>query len=110
MTLQKLMRPIIGSMFVLLVFGFTHALLGQAVNGTLLGTVTDSTGAAIANAQVTATLTSTGAIHQSTTNASGNYTFPGMQPGIYTTHRQCKRLQEGRAAKHHSPRRCVASC
>ena len=84
MTLQKLMRPIIGSMFVLLVFGFTHALLGQAVNGTLLGTVTDSTGAAIANAPVTATLTSTGAVHQTTTNASGNYTFPGMQPGSYT--------------------------
>ena len=84
MTLQKLMRPIIGSMFVLLVFGFTQALLGQAVNGTLLGTVTDSTGAAIANAQVTATLTSTGAVHQTTSNASGNYTFPGMQPGSYT--------------------------
>ena len=84
MTLQKLMRPIIGSMFALLVFGFTHALLGQAVNGTLLGTVTDSTGAAIANAQVTVTLTSTGAIHQSITNGSGNYTFPDMQPGVYT--------------------------
>jgi hypothetical protein len=84
MTLQKLMRPIIGSLFVLLVFGFTHALLGQAVNGTLLGTVTDSTEAAIANAQVTALLTSTGAEHQTTTNASGNYTFPDMQPGIYT--------------------------
>lgn len=84
MTLQKLMRPIIGSLFALFVFGFTHALLGQAVNGTLLGTVTDSTGAAIPNAQVTATLTSTGAIHQSNTNGSGNYTFPDMQPGIYT--------------------------
>ncbi len=84
MTLRKMMRPIIGSIFVLLVLGFSHALLGQAVNGTLLGTVSDSTGAAIANAQVTATLTSTGAIHQSTTNGSGNYTFPDMQPGMYT--------------------------
>jgi hypothetical protein len=70
--------------FALLVLGFSQVLLGQAVNGTLLGTVTDSTDAAISNAQVTATLTSTGAIHQSTTNASGNYTFPDMQPGIYT--------------------------
>ena len=84
MTLQKLMRPIIGSVFALLVFGFAHTLLGQAVNGTLLGTVTDSTEAAIANAQVTATLTSTGAVHQTTSNGSGNYTFPDMQPGLYT--------------------------
>ena len=83
MTLRKMMRPIIGSVFALLVLGFSQVLLGQAVNGTLLGTVTDSTDAAISNAQVTATLTSTGAIHQSTTNASGNYTFPDMQPGIY---------------------------
>lgn len=84
MTLRKMMRPIIGSVFALLMLGFSQVLLGQAVNGTLLGTVTDSTGAAIADAQVTATLTSTGAIHQSTTNGSGNYTFPDMQPGIYT--------------------------
>ena len=83
MTLRKMMRPIIGSVFALLVLGISQVLLGQAVNGTLLGTVTDSTDAAISNAQVTATLTSTGAIHQSTTNASGNYTFPDMQPGIY---------------------------
>ena len=83
MTLRKMMRPIIGSVFALLMLGFSQVLLGQAVNGTLLGTVTDSTDAAISNAQVTATLTSTGAIHQSTTNASGNYTFPDMQPGIY---------------------------
>jgi hypothetical protein len=71
-------------MFALLVFGFSQALLGQAVNGTLLGTVTDTTGAAIANAQVTATLTSTGGTSVSETNGSGNYTFPNMQPGIYT--------------------------
>jgi Carboxypeptidase regulatory-like domain len=84
MTLQKMMRPIIGYMFVLLVLGFSHALMGQAVNGTLLGTVTDTTGAAIPNAKVTATLTSTGGTSVSATNASGNYTFPNMQPGIYT--------------------------
>lgn len=84
MTLQKMMRPIIGYMFALFVLGFSHALLGQAVNGTLLGTVTDTTGAAIPNAKVTATLISTGGTSVSATNASGNYTFPNLQPGIYT--------------------------
>jgi hypothetical protein len=68
----------------LLLLGFTHVLMGQAVNGTLLGTVTDSTGASVANAQVTATLAATGAAHVSATNGSGNYTFPNMQPGLYT--------------------------
>jgi len=62
----------------------SHALLGQAVNGTLLGTVTDQSGAIVAGAQVTATLTSTGAAHVTATNGSGNFTFPDMQPGIYT--------------------------
>jgi hypothetical protein len=52
MTRQKLMRLIIGPVFAMLVFGFTDALLGQAVNGMLLDTVTDSTAAAIANAKV----------------------------------------------------------
>ncbi len=84
MTLRKIMRPMIGSLLVLLVLGFTQALLGQAVNGTLLGTVTDATGATVANAKVSATRTSTGAVHTSVTNESGNYTFPDLQPGVYT--------------------------
>lgn len=84
MTLRKIMRPILGSMFALLVLCFSQVALGQAVNGTLLGTITDTTGAAVAGAQVTATLTSTGATHVSTTNGDGNYTFPDMQPGLYT--------------------------
>ena len=84
MILQKMLKPLLGSLVVLSVLSFSAALWGQAVNGTLLGTVTDSTGAAVANANVIATLTSTGAQHASITNASGNYTIPDMQPGIYT--------------------------
>jgi hypothetical protein len=56
----------------------------QAVNGTLLGTVTDSTGATVANAKVTVTETATSALHQSATNESGNYTFPDLPPGTYS--------------------------
>ena len=57
--------------------------LGQAVNATLLGTVTDSTGASVSNASVTAIETKTGTLHQSVSNESGNYTFPDLQPGTY---------------------------
>jgi hypothetical protein len=56
---------------------------GQAVNATLLGTVTDATGAVVANAQVTALETGTGSSRTAQTNASGNYTFPNVAPGNY---------------------------
>jgi len=72
------------SILAALTLGFLQALLGQAVNGTLLGTVTDTSGANVAGAKVSATEAATGAIHQSETNDSGNYTFPDMQPGTYS--------------------------
>ena len=71
-------------LLVTLALGSLQVLLGQAVNGTLLGTVTDGSGANIAGAKVSATDAATGAIHQSVTNDSGNYSFPDMQPGTYS--------------------------
>ena len=67
----------------LFVLGMVPTIWGQAVNGTILGTATDATGATVSNAKVTVTATTTGAIHQSNTNESGNYTFPGLPPGRY---------------------------
>ena len=57
---------------------------GQAVNATLLGTVTDSTGAAVSSAKVTVAEQNTGVSHSGQTNESGNYTFPDLPPGQYT--------------------------
>jgi len=87
---HRLMRSLLGSLFALVVMGFAPALLGQAVTGTLLGTVNDATGATVAGAKVTATETSTGAIHESSTNESGNYSFPNLQPGNYTVSAEAK--------------------
>jgi hypothetical protein len=81
---RTMMRPFLGSAVVLFVLGFSQVLLGQAVSATLLGTVADASGAIVANAKVTATEAATGAIHESVTNESGNYTFPDLQPGPYT--------------------------
>ena len=68
-----------------LVLLFTAACsYGQAVNATLLGSVTDSSGAAIANAKVTITETNTGVAYGGQTNESGNYTFPSLPPGQYS--------------------------
>jgi hypothetical protein len=61
----------------------SRPVMGQAVNATLLGTVTDSSGASVANAKVTITETNTGINHTSQTNESGNYVFPDLPPGTY---------------------------
>jgi hypothetical protein len=84
MNLRGIPRPVLGPLVVLLLLGFSRVLSGQAVNATLLGTVTDSTGAAVANAKVIATEASTALTHESLTNESGNYTFPDLHPGPYT--------------------------
>ena len=62
----------------LLTAGFGYS---QAVNATLLGTVTDSSGAIVPNAKVTITEVNTGINRSGQTNESGNYTFPDMPPG-----------------------------
>jgi Carboxypeptidase regulatory-like domain len=67
-----------------LLFGLSAPVMGQAVNATLLGTVTDSSGAAVANVKVTITETNTGISRVSQTNDSGNYVFPDLPPGTYS--------------------------
>ena len=56
----------------------------QAVNGSLVGTITDSSGAAMPNVKVTLTETNTGVSRTTNTNESGNYTFADLPPGTYT--------------------------
>ena len=54
------------------------ATLGQAVTGTLLGTVQDSTGAVVPNAKVTLTNEGTDVSNKTTTGSQGFYTFPNL--------------------------------
>jgi len=79
LTLRRL-----GFIIALLVLTISPSAFGQAVNGTLLGTVNDSTGATVPNAKVTAVETQTGLTHETKSNESGNYTFPDMPPGSYS--------------------------
>jgi hypothetical protein len=55
----------------------------QVLYGSLTGTVTDSSGAAIAGAKIEATETAKGLQQQSTTDASGLYRFPEILPGTW---------------------------
>jgi hypothetical protein len=61
----------------------SEAAWSQAVNATLLGTVTDATGATVPNAKVTATEANTNVSRTGNTNESGNYSFPDLPPGTY---------------------------
>jgi len=56
----------------------------QAVNGTLLGSVTDASGGTVNNAKVIITEETTGVSHTVQSNVSGNFTFPDLAPGVYS--------------------------
>jgi len=59
---------------------------GQAVYGSILGTITDPSGAAVANAKVTVTDQRKGTKEETTTNDSGNYSVTHLIPDTYTVH------------------------
>ena len=57
---------------------------GQAVYGSIIGTVTDPQGAAVANAKVTVTNQRKGTADTTTSNDSGNYSVTHLIPDTYT--------------------------
>lgn len=66
----------------LLVAGVSRA-HAQADQGAITGLVSDSSGAALANAQVTLTNTETGLTLKTQTDSSGNYVFSPLKIGTY---------------------------
>jgi hypothetical protein len=62
----------------------TGLLYGQGgANGTILGTVTDNSGAVVANVKVEVTNVDTGVTTSGQTSSSGDFTVPYLQPGKY---------------------------
>jgi hypothetical protein len=57
--------------------------LAQSSNGQITGLVTDSSGAAVEGASVSATNNATGVAYTTTTNGSGVYVLPQLVPGPY---------------------------
>jgi outer membrane receptor protein involved in Fe transport len=69
-------------------------LYGQGgANGTILGTVTDSSGAVVGNAQVDVTNVATGVVSHTSTSANGDFTSPYLAPGIYSVTVQAQGFQ-----------------
>jgi hypothetical protein len=69
---------------ILVVLASAGVAYSQAVNATLLGTVTDSTGAVVPNAKVTITEVTTNIVSTRQSNESGYYSFPDLPPGSYS--------------------------
>src|SRR5579862_973543 len=69
---------------VALLFGQICSVAAQVrTTGQLSGTVVDSSGGVVAGATVTISQPSTGFSQSTTTNESGAYLFPALQPGTY---------------------------
>src|SRR6266478_2215481 len=67
-----------------LVFGVcASSSLGQAVYGSIFGTITDPQQNAVAGAKVTVTSIAKGTSQETTTNESGNYTVTHLIPDAY---------------------------
>ena len=73
----------------------TGRMFGQAgATGTILGTVTDSTGAIIPNVKVTVTNTATNVAFRTTTSSAGDYYAPSLNPGVYSVSAEAKGFQK----------------
>jgi hypothetical protein len=86
------------SLFAVLIFGWainSSRLTAQTSTGTMVGTVTDATGAVLPTANVTLTNSGTSERRTTVTDGAGNYQFVNLIPGLY-------RLEvESRGFKHY---------
>ena len=81
---EEISRLVLYFFFVILVAAFgAAAAFGQAVNGSIVGTVKDSSGGVVPGAKVTVTNTSQNVSRSAKTDHSGNYSFPDVAPGTY---------------------------
>ena len=67
----------------ILLVPWPSALRAQAVSGTILGSVQDTTGAAVPGASVTIVNNETGLTRAATTTSAGEYDVPSLPPGTY---------------------------
>ena len=79
---QLFLRSIRGLPPLVALIATSGTLYAQAgATGTILGTVTDASGAVVPNATVTVTNAATGATVRITSSSSGDYQAPSLNPG-----------------------------
>src|SRR5439155_2596869 len=76
-------KSICFSSIALVLLGAGVALYGQNIRGSIVGNVSDSSGAVVPGAQIKVTNQETGIAVKPTTDASGTYTVPDLLAGTY---------------------------
>ena len=74
----------------------------QYEDGSLLGTIRDTTGAVVGNAAITITNDATGIVTAVHTDAAGNYLVQSLRVGVYTIHAQAAGFAPAEANPLHS--------
>jgi carboxypeptidase family protein/TonB-dependent receptor-like protein len=74
------MRSLLG---IVCCFFLTGVAWGQTDRGTITGTVSDPTGALVANAPIQVKSVQTGTVYTGASSATGNFTFAQLPPGTY---------------------------
>ena len=77
----------------LLIVAVSLATFAQSTNGRILGTVHDSSGAALPNATVKVTDVQRGTTRTLTTDETGTFSAPSLTPGTYTVRAEAKGFQ-----------------
>ena len=80
---------------VIIVSASLTLLTAQTYQGRIEGTVTDPSGAVLAQAQITVTNTSTGVSRKLATNGTGEYVAPDLEPGVYTVSAEMTGFKKG---------------
>jgi Carboxypeptidase regulatory-like domain len=81
---DRIVRGALPALLVLVVFLGQAALAQSSLGGSISGSVTDSSGAAISGASVRLTNDATGVVLTTTTTSAGQYVFPVVVVGSYT--------------------------
>jgi hypothetical protein len=89
------MRVVRFSVCVTLLLMLCGRLFAQAgATGTILGTVTDASGAIVPNVKITITNTATKQSFQTVSGSAGDYNAPALNPGSYTVTAEAKGFQK----------------
>src|SRR5260370_30785672 len=81
--LREIARAMNAPKLLLLCLFLTLPVAAQTATAELNGSVTDASGAVVANAKVTATNAETNSVREVTTDQAGNYVITLLPPGIY---------------------------
>ena len=81
---MNLKKQLIATVFTMLLLIGPTGIVAQSGTSSIQGTVTDTSGAVVPGARVALKSTSTGVTLQSSSDASGSYSFPSVPPGVYS--------------------------